>query len=578
VLWLLLYGAGLLLGLWLSVRRLARLRGQPVLDRWIGAALPLCLVVCAAFGVQALLDGPYRHWNAIRITPALSLFSGYTLYYRPDSGPVTGNIYTPLASLVYLPAAAASSPTGVIAVGTVISLLLYFAPVVWLYARLAAVPVRCWPIVGRICNPSGRMDGLQIRPTTGNAGADPLTRQAEWLTLALFPLLTYNLEKSLRYSAAFIHADAPALGMAAAAAAVLYVDPRHRWRSLFPSALLAVLAVWSKQVMAPLLLALPLWLLAAAGLRAGLRYGLALLLAGAAVLGVSLTLLDPANLFFNVVTIPGRHPWEGLFPNNLAWVALEFQNQAFVLALLLGFGALYPLAVRSGSWPGLSRWLTQNRWSLFLVVALLVLPTSLIGRMKVGGDLNALSFSLYFLLLAVCLMLREGVGSPAAAPVQAGFRLLAVVAVTGCGLLAIQTQGQRFLAMAASRPNTPELVVAYLKDHPGEAYFPWNPLGHLLAEGRYYHFEYGLFDRQIAGFPVREDHFRQAIPSRLRLVCVPRDFDCACALSHLKDFSRRVEVPELPGFVCYARADGAGPSLDGPAPSARAASSALPEP
>jgi hypothetical protein len=545
----LIFIACLLLACLVGARFFFALRGRPILDRWIAGSIPVWLVAFASFVVQAVLDGPYRHWNAIRITPTLGLFAGYTLYYGPGSGPVTGNIYAPFATVAYLPAVCASTPSGIIGVGTLISLAWYFAPVLWLYVRL------------------------------DDPREDRSTRRAQWHTLALFPLVTYNLEKSLRYSAAFIHADAPALGLACAAGAVLYVDRHHRWRSLLASALLAVLSVWSKQVMAPLLAALPLWVLWTAGWKVGLRYALALVGAGSLVLAVSLAALDGRDLFFNVVTIPGRHPWEGRFPNNLAWVALEFQNQAFLLAILLAFGALYPLALDTGARSPFPQWLDRNRWSLFLLVGLLLLPTSLAGRLKVGGDLNALSFTLYFLLLAVCLMLREGIARPQAGvwvgetrrcgepsgtasarlaaatsePIRTGSCLLSVIAVTGSGLLAIQGQCQRYVAISEPRINTPEVVYSYLKNHPGEAYFPWNPMGHVMAEGKYHHFEYGLYDRKIAGFPISEAHFRQGVPAHFRLVCVPKDFVADIALSHATECSRRVEIDELPGFVCFAR-------------------------
>lgn len=523
MLWIILYlaclGAALLAGLWIFFR----LMGWPVLDRWLAATYPAGFVAFAFIVLQAVEDGPFRKWNAIRLAPAVSLLHGYTLYYGRDDGPVTGNIYTPFSSIAYVPAALGPGPTEMIRAGVLLSLLFYFAPAVWLYAKLR------------------------------DAYADPATRRAQWYTFALFPLVTFNLVESLGYVAGFIHADAPAVGLAGAAGAVLYAYPRPGWRPLAVSALLATLSVWSKQVTAPVLIALPAWLFLSGGGRDALRYLLCLLGAGLLVAAVFLTALDPQSLLFNVVTIPGQHPMRGRFPFNLVGAALELQKLAFPLLLLLGFGALFPLVARSEA-ARLAGWAGRSRWSVFLVAGLFLLPTALMGRVKEGGDLNALAFTLYFLLLAVCLILRGGIWPSTTESVRAGFRLLTVVAVTANGVLLIQNQLQRYSEWAsAPRANVPEMVTAFLRDHPGEAYFPWNPLEHLLAEWRYYHFDYGLFDRDIAGFALADEHFRQCVPPDMRLVCFPENANFEYARKYLKEFSRRVERRDLPGFICYER-------------------------
>src|SRR5262249_18998342 len=173
------------------------------------------------------------------------------------------------------------------------------------------------------------------------------------------------------------------------------------------SALLAVLSVWSKQVMGPIVFTLPLWLLWGSGFKVCGRYCLALVLTGLGVAGVFLLLFDARALFFNVVTIPGKHPWEGEYPDNLLRVLREFLTAGWPLGIFLlagvGFTGLDRRVAPEGApWPA------RHRWSVFLLAGLGVLPLCLLGRLKVGGDLNALSFALYLLLLAVCLLLREG--------------------------------------------------------------------------------------------------------------------------------------------------------------------------
>src|SRR5262249_25719229 len=139
------------------------------------------------------------------------------------------------------------------------------------------------------------------------------------------------------------------------------------------------------------LLALPLWLGWSGGFWLCLRYLVCLLLAGLLVAGIFISVLNARDLFFHVVTIPSRHPWDaswGEFPVNLVQVTREWLTYASLLLVLLALGIF---SNRSG---GPVRWPARNRWSVFLLAALAVLPTSLLGRLKVGGDRNALSFTL----------------------------------------------------------------------------------------------------------------------------------------------------------------------------------------
>ena len=102
-----------------------------------------------------------------------------------------------------------------------------------------------------------------------------------------------------------------------------------------------------------------------------------------------------------------------------------------------------------------------------------------------------------------------------------------------------------------------EVAYRYSLRHPWTAYFPWQPLSTLLGEGKVYHFEYGMFDRELANFPVSQRHVRQNIPANLRYVCFPPYYKgfqfFQKSMKYLPEYGRRVEVPELPGWICYER-------------------------
>jgi hypothetical protein len=97
------------------------------------------------------------------------------------------------------------------------------------------------------------------------------------------------------------------------------------------------------------------------------------------------------------------------------------------------------------------------------------------------------------------------------------------------------------------------MVMSFIREHRGEVYFPWNPLEHLLVEGKYYHFDYGLYDRELAGFAVSPEHFRSCTPQTPRLVCFPENANFQYALKYLTGYSQASDVKELPGFFCYRR-------------------------
>ena len=73
-----------------------------------------------------------------------------------------------------------------------------------------------------------------------------------------------------------------------------------------------------------------------------------------------------------------------------------------------------------------------------------------------------------------------------------------------------------------------------------------------MAEGKLYHFSYGMFDRELAGFPVTEGHFRQSIPARVRYIGLATQ-DAPIVSRYLPEFSREIRVPRLPGWRFLVR-------------------------
>jgi hypothetical protein len=201
--------------------------------------------------------------------------------------------------------------------------------------------------------------------------------------------------------------------------------------------------------------------------------------------------------------------------------------------------------------------------ALALLVALCLLPTSLLGRMKEGSS-SVSDLSLFFVYLAASLLLPELAFRVGRHPL-----VLAARAACALGLAAALLLGGAALARASrQRGELPAWwnardAFAFARAHPGEVYFPDNPLVALLADGRLDHFQEALAYYVIAGHAPSQAQLRRHLPGRLRWVASPNARPGV--LEHLPEFGVAFEIPELPGFTVHGRAEDAPLTAPGPA-------------
>jgi hypothetical protein len=504
-------------------------RGRPPFTRLARGLAPVLVVIVAWGWWVALVAEPVVPlWSGARLAPALDLRQGHPLYHPDGQGPVSGWIYPPLSALAYLPATFWGDGADMILAGKVLSLLFYFGPV-------ALVLTREW--------------------RRGRVSAEMAV-----VLFAAFALLTAAM-RPLRYVATEVIADAPALGLGALALAALgSVRGAGPTRPLVLAAAAATLATWSKQLAVPLLLLVPVWCGVTGGLRALVR-GLAVTAAVAAVVSLPLALaFGPRELWFNTVVLPSRHPWKsfpppGGFAAVLPRLALHEWPVLAPLLLLLAARAVVTRRQRRKGAPIDP----APPWMPFLAAGMLEVPLGLLGFVKVGGDENSLAHFLYPLAVAALLL-----ASQLMTTLPALKWVVVVAAVAAAVPDAVQTGlvlARRSAPPPPGAPRAPDwidehrAVARYLRDHPGEAYFPCHPLEHLTVDGRQYHFEYGVFDRFLAGFPVPEGQLREYVPPHARYVCYPDGSVAGYAMCRLlPEFRRPVEVGELPGSPCFERA------------------------
>ena len=438
----------------------------------------------------------YLDWNAIRLAPAAALLSGETIYPAADRGVVTGHIYSPLGALAFSPVAWLPNISTMMSLASLLAMAYFALPFVWL-ARSAM-----------------RRDGVAM--------VDALAVTSAALLLAVFDV-------RLRYATVMVHAEAPAVGLAGLAIVIAAATARGEARGWFWCGVVAVAAVWAKQTL------LPTWL--ALGLAAALcgRACLWRYIAGSAVAagGLAVWIAVQENwrgVVYNCLWIPAHHPWDTpgyaftwgepavaqtLAARGRAVVDRFLQVAsawwpAFVL-LAWSVGRLRTEHLRTGS-------IATRTASFAVIVALAQFPLALASFVKVGADVNALDPLLVPLTLMLAALALEAF-SPRPGDRIAGMRrafigLLLVLAA--CNLPRLVFLGQT--VVGRSEPNAP--MLAYLRANPGQVYLPWNPLHTWVAERRRDHFEYGVFDRALAGQPLTYEHYRAQLPPHLRLVAV----------------------------------------------------------
>lgn len=469
----------------------------PVLDRFLAALAAVGLLVLAGICVGGVLRAPFFGWNGARLAPTFALVNGYQLYYPDGIGPVLNTIYGPVTALAYLPSTLAQSPTSALIVASVVSLVLVFAPPVWLLGR---------------------------RPVG----------MAALLCFGLLAMHSYPV----KYAAFCVHADAPALGFAGLACAAIYLrKDAEEWKLLGASAVLAVLSVWAKQTMVlmPVALAVSVWVMF--GAASFKRYLLALCGVGAVVTAVFVLVFGWEPLWFNLVKVPSHHPWQGERMGCLLQAVQELVVSSSVPLVVVAIGFL--VRRRCGS--------STGRWPLFAVVGAVNAPAALLNLVKAGGDLNALSLSVYFWLLAAMLLLMETAGAEDNKRLASGAK--AVLAMFLVGLLVGTPVRLRNLPAVwrVLDNNQQERACGILRQNPGRVYFPDNPLAHLMAEQKLYHLSYGLIDRKLGGFPVGEKQFRAHNPPGMNVVacgslCAPADKE-----------TQEIILRYLPGYILQGK-------------------------
>jgi len=467
---------------------------------------PLLGFLILADLVAWLLHGVAEwQWNDVRLARGVALWYGYPLYPGRDSrAPIIGTMHGPLPHLLYSCLAILKDPTLLLLAGCMLSCLLYFGAVLWLHLRSG------WTLGGAF--------GF----------------------LACAALLLAS--PGVRYSGLSVHVDALAMCLAMLAGGILMPDRPPRKRALAVSAVLAMLAVACKQTMAPVAIALPIFVLVVDGRRAFARYVAVQVAASAAIFAAMLALFrPPRDLLFNTFSLAIQQPRTDTIPARMMQGVFQVRSElaaaAAPLLLLIAVFALTPGSIRQK--------IREHRWLVFLWMAALQLPIELRAWTTDGFDVNHLGLITLFVALATTLGLVS-LWKPDANANEKWAGLAARGLLAGMLLAHLPLPLHIFRDLKRVRTNTTQVAYNYERQHPGRAYFPRNPLATLLAEGKLTHFDPALLNRELAGFPISQEQLAAGLPTAYELVAYPPGQGPRAAI--LRDFLVNKPLVEEPGL------------------------------
>ena len=157
-----------------------------------------------------------------------------------------------------------------------------------------------------------------------------------------------------------------------------------------------MLSIFAKQNLVPLLIGLAIWFALREGWKGLSVFTVSVAAFTALMVGITDALLGSAHAFyFNCVYIPLHQPFDKalLFPTVAQLTVIS------LAILLIPIGRILQSWTQSND--GLRDFLIARRTPLLVLIGVLMMPASIMGRMKLGGSENSLGLSLFFFVLAL---------------------------------------------------------------------------------------------------------------------------------------------------------------------------------
>jgi hypothetical protein len=298
-------------------------------------------------------------------------------------------------------------------------------------------------------------------------------------------------------------------------------------------------------------LAVALFLGVTAGAKLLAHFGAAVMVGGAVLLGAILALVPAHAFLFNTVTLAAHRPLKNGYIDLLVKSYREGKLDALpaLFPILLLVVCQWIAAERR---PDLRGFVLANRWFAFALAASALIPVTVKAIATVGTDVNHLGLVLYLLFVAAGLAIEQCIADPNNSFLRGAAWMCAAlgisVGIAPGTLLSLPAR------LRAAHSNAPEAALRYELRRPGRAYFPCNPMVSLLSNGKVYHVDYSVYDREIAGYPLTAHQFEAGLPSGFKVVAIPPgEQPQSSALRHMLESYEQVADKELPGWTVYER-------------------------
>jgi hypothetical protein len=474
--------------------RLSNLRIPKAVSYAIFAAAAVAFCLSVWYSFHRNLDFA---WTSIRLAPAFALVHGLPLYSAPETPPWVMVGYGPFYPAAYLPSTLSSTPGLAVAIGTLLAHTYILVP------------------VGLLC-------GIFARRLEQGG----LSSRASWSALLLFFALLTGVVPSLNYVTTQIHVDAPALGLFLLAALfVLRAEKEDnaavRWIAL--AGVCAGLSAACKINLAPATIGFFLWILLSLGIRRALVLALAAALAFCAVYGLAALRDGLAPVLLNL-TLTAKLPWHTFQEGGALAVGGTSHDVVDKVRALLTivsdyireYGAIVVLLLlllprlREQS-PSAARMI-----QFFLFLALIMVPASAMALGKSGGDVNSRALVTLPLTLAALFAFAVLVQQP-----RGIVRAARSVALLGATFAVAFASGTGLLRLSLQRSSTMVEAHTTVTNDPGRWYFPFDPVAHLLAEGKFRPSMDVIHSYAAAGLPVTKEAFQSTLPDRMEYIAVP---------------------------------------------------------
>lgn len=484
-----------------------------------GAAVVFCLSVWHSF--HRNLDFA---WTSIRLAPAFALVQGLPLYSAPDTPPWVMVGYGPLYPVAYLPSTLARSPGMAVAVGTLLAHAYILVPVGFLLATCA------------------RRLGQEDQPSRWH-----------WSLLLLFFALMAGVVPSLNYVTSQVHVDAPALGLflfAALAVLRAEADEKGGVRWVVIAGVCAGLSAACKINLAAATIGFSIWVLFRLGARRGVALALTAVLAFCATYAFAALRDGIAPVLLNM-GLTAKIPWH-TFQEGAGLTAVGTSHDVvdkvrtfltIISDYIRVYGAIALVLLLLLPWIGERSASAARMIKLFLFLALVMVPLSVASVGKSGGDVNGRALVTLPLTLAAlfafAVLLRQPHG------IVHATRSVALLSAT---FVVAFASGTGLLQLSLNRSSTLGEAYTTVSNGGGRWYFPFDPLAHLLAEGKFRPSMDVIHSYAAAGFPVEKEAFRTVLPDRLEYVAVPPLF-ASWGINEMRrlmpEFSKTVRDPDL---------------------------------